>query len=253
MKKLILFLLLWPAFLLPAEAQRTLHGKISDAGGDPLPGAAIKVAGTETGFIADTDGRYEIRGVRFPARIIVSYIGYADTEIDLTGNEAVPYDIVLEEHPRRGGGRRLRHPEEKHAVGFRRHRRRCDAQPASRRLRGQCPPGRGPFRVHHHEQRQRQQLRLHQHPRHAFRQRRQPPRADRRGRRQPRHAQPQRHRIRLDPQGCLDLRHLRREGFRGRRPRDDEAGFDGQVPRHLRFPPGLDPADHGHGPDHHGL
>jgi TonB-linked SusC/RagA family outer membrane protein len=97
MKKLILFLLLWPAFLLPAEAQRTLHGKISDAGGDPLPGAAIKVAGTETGFIADTDGRYEIRGVRFPARIIVSYIGYADTEIDLTGNEAVPYDIVLDD------------------------------------------------------------------------------------------------------------------------------------------------------------
>ena len=97
MKKLILFLLLWPAFLLPAEAQRTLHGKISDAGGEFVKGAAIKVAGTETGFIADTDGRYEIRGVRFPARIIVSYIGYADTEIDLTGNEAVPYDIVLDD------------------------------------------------------------------------------------------------------------------------------------------------------------
>ena len=60
MKKLILFLLLWPAFLLPAEAQRTLHGKISDAGGDPLPGAAIKVAGTETGFIADTDGFHQL-------------------------------------------------------------------------------------------------------------------------------------------------------------------------------------------------
>ena len=97
MKKTILFLLLSLALILPAEAQRTLHGKISDAAGEPLPGAAIKVVGTDAGFITDVNGLYEIRGIRFPARIVVSYIGYADTEIELTGNEPAPYNIVLDD------------------------------------------------------------------------------------------------------------------------------------------------------------
>ena len=97
MRKKLLFLLLSFLLFIPAEAQQILRGTISDSSGSPLPGAAIKVAGSDKGFVTDINGVYEIRGVRFPARIIVSFIGYADTELELTGNEPVPYNIVLDD------------------------------------------------------------------------------------------------------------------------------------------------------------
>ena len=96
MKKTFLSLLLALAFLLPASAQRTLTGTITDASGEPLPGAAIKVVGSQAGFITDVNGRYEIQGVKFPMKVVISYIGYADTELDLTGNEPTPYQIILD-------------------------------------------------------------------------------------------------------------------------------------------------------------
>ena len=96
MKKTFLSLLLALAFLLPASAQRTLTGTITDASGEPLPGAAIKVVGSQAGFITDVNGRYEIQGVKFPVKVVISYIGYADTELDLTGNEPTPYQIILD-------------------------------------------------------------------------------------------------------------------------------------------------------------
>ena len=97
MKKTFLSLLLALAVALPALAQGTLTGKITDSSGEPLIGAAIKVAGTTQGFITDFDGNYEITGVKFPAKVVVSFIGYADTEIELTGNEKSPYNIVIDE------------------------------------------------------------------------------------------------------------------------------------------------------------
>ena len=90
-------MLLTLLFFYQAEAQQILRGTISDSSGAPLPGAAIKVAGTDKGFITDVYGVYEISGIRFPARIVVSFIGYSDTELELTGNEPVPYNIVLDD------------------------------------------------------------------------------------------------------------------------------------------------------------
>ena len=97
MKKTFLSLLLALTVALPALAQGTLKGKVTDSSGEPLIGAALKVAGTDKGFLTDLDGNYEITGVKFPAKVIVSFIGYADTEIELTGNETSPYNIVIDE------------------------------------------------------------------------------------------------------------------------------------------------------------
>ena len=84
MKKTILSMLLSLAVLLPASAQRNLSGRITDSSGEPLPGASIRVVGTQAGFITDAEGRYEIRDIRFPAKVVISYLGYADTELDRT-------------------------------------------------------------------------------------------------------------------------------------------------------------------------
>ena len=76
----------------------TVSGKVTDAYGEPLIGASLMVVGTTQGFLTDIDGNYEITGVRFPARIIVSYIGYTDIELSLTGSEASPYNIVMDDN-----------------------------------------------------------------------------------------------------------------------------------------------------------
>ena len=97
MKKLTILYLLLLIIPFSVKAQNSLRGTVSDSAGEPLPGAAIKIAGTDKGYIADENGAYEIPSIRFPARIIVSFVGYADTEIDLTGNERAPYNIVLDD------------------------------------------------------------------------------------------------------------------------------------------------------------
>ena len=97
MKNLTILYLLLLIIPFSVKAQNSLRGTVSDSAGEPLPGAAIKLAGTDKGYIADENGAYEIPSIRFPARIIVSYVGYADTEIDLTGNEHAPYNIVLDD------------------------------------------------------------------------------------------------------------------------------------------------------------
>ena len=74
-----------------------ISGKITDSAGEPLVGASLVIAGTTQGFLTDIDGNFEISGVRFPAKVIVSYIGYSDIELDLTGNEPSPYNIVLDD------------------------------------------------------------------------------------------------------------------------------------------------------------
>ena len=80
-----------------AQAQRTIRGTVTDSSGEPLIGASLMVAGTTQGFLTDLDGKYELTGVTFPAKIIVSYIGYSDMEIEMTGKEKAPFNIMLDD------------------------------------------------------------------------------------------------------------------------------------------------------------
>ena len=80
-----------------SQTPRTIRGTVTDSSGEPLIGAALMVAGTTQGFITDLDGKYEMTGVAFPAKIIVSYIGYADMEIEMTGKEPAPFNITLDD------------------------------------------------------------------------------------------------------------------------------------------------------------
>jgi len=74
---------------------RTVAGQVVDAQGEPLIGASLRIKGTADGFITDIDGNYELKNVSFPATIVVSFIGYKDTEIQMTGSEASPFKIAL--------------------------------------------------------------------------------------------------------------------------------------------------------------
>ncbi|GAB5535422.1 MAG: TonB-dependent receptor [Rubricoccaceae bacterium] len=75
---------------------RTLSGIVTDAPtGDPLPGAAIRIA--DAGAATDGDGRFRLRGLApDTATVVITYIGYqtARRAVDLRGGD-VTLDVEL--------------------------------------------------------------------------------------------------------------------------------------------------------------
>lgn len=61
----------------------TVRGRITDASGEPLPGAEIMVSGTRTGISADPDGNYTLvfsKPGKDPVTLVYSYIGMVTHE-----------------------------------------------------------------------------------------------------------------------------------------------------------------------------
>lgn len=65
----------------------TIRGTILDESGQPMPGATITVAGSNTGTVSDIDGNFSLT-VPDQASIVVSFIGYATQTIEV-GNQTV--------------------------------------------------------------------------------------------------------------------------------------------------------------------
>ena len=86
-----------PQARVTATSSKTLKGKVFDENGEPLPGATVRIAGTDKGTITDIDGSYSISEVSFPTKILVSFMGYKELNISLSGREQMPYNITLSE------------------------------------------------------------------------------------------------------------------------------------------------------------
>lgn len=56
-------------------------GKIVDENGNPMPGASVKVKGQPAISVTDSNGNFIIRNVDENAVLVISYIGYTDTEV----------------------------------------------------------------------------------------------------------------------------------------------------------------------------
>ncbi len=68
------------------SAQTTLSGTILEASsGDPLIGASVLVKGTTTGTVTELDGSWELTVSGLPTILQFSYIGFAPTELEVTG------------------------------------------------------------------------------------------------------------------------------------------------------------------------
>ena len=72
-----------------------INGNVSDKQGNPLPGANILVKGTTIGAQADFDGNFTIEVPDDKTILVISYIGYKTTEVDVAGKTTV--SITLEE------------------------------------------------------------------------------------------------------------------------------------------------------------
>lgn len=71
-----------------AFAQTAVKGKVSDANGEPVIGAAVVVRGTANGVITDVDGNFEI-SVSPGTNLEVSCIGYVTQVVAATSNMSV--------------------------------------------------------------------------------------------------------------------------------------------------------------------
>ncbi len=75
--------------------QKTITGKITDAGNNPLPGVSVVVKGTTLGTVSDVDGNYNLPIPADAKLLMYSYIGMTTQEIAV-GDQSV-INVVLQE------------------------------------------------------------------------------------------------------------------------------------------------------------
>ena len=76
--------------------QGKVYGKVTDEGGDPLPGATIKVVGTTFGAVADVNGNYSLDIPEGTYTIQVTFVGFKALEfknITVSGETLYQLDV----------------------------------------------------------------------------------------------------------------------------------------------------------------
>lgn len=78
-----------------AQAQgRAISGKVSDTGGNPLPGVSVTVKGTAQGAITDATGKFSTQAAN-NSTLVFSYIGYKAQEVKVSGQSTI--NVSMEE------------------------------------------------------------------------------------------------------------------------------------------------------------
>lgn len=78
-----------------SQAQHTVKGIIKALNnGEPLIGATVEEVGTTTGTITDIDGSYTLNISNPNGVLIVKYIGYEDTRIDVNGQNEINVNLA---------------------------------------------------------------------------------------------------------------------------------------------------------------
>ncbi|MFN4146990.1 MAG: SusC/RagA family TonB-linked outer membrane protein [Runella sp.] len=65
----------------------TLRGKVTDAGGQPIPGATVQVTGTSTGTVTNVEGEYTLN-LSGAARLVFSSVGYSSITQEVGANQS---------------------------------------------------------------------------------------------------------------------------------------------------------------------
>ncbi len=73
-------------------AQQTISGVVN-GNGDPLPGASVIEKGTNNGVSTDFDGNFSITVSNSDAVLVVSYLGYKDEEVSVSGVSSLTIDL----------------------------------------------------------------------------------------------------------------------------------------------------------------
>jgi len=69
--------------------QQTVTGKITDTGGQPLPGVSVVVKGTVQGTISNADGNYSLPNVPVNATLRFSFVGMLSQDIEVNNQTTI--------------------------------------------------------------------------------------------------------------------------------------------------------------------
>lgn len=78
-----------------SQQNRQITGIVKDAAGEPVIGANVMEKGTTNGTVTDVEGRFSLNVASDNATLVISYIGYASTE--MTVKEQSSVNIILKE------------------------------------------------------------------------------------------------------------------------------------------------------------
>ena len=82
--------------LLPTKPilDKTISGTVADESGEPLVGATVRAKGTTQGTLTNSQGQFSLSVDDNVSTLIISYLGYATQEVDITGLSTI--DIRME-------------------------------------------------------------------------------------------------------------------------------------------------------------
>ena len=73
---------------------KTIQGVVTDATGQPLPGASINVQGTTNSASTDFDGKYSLRDVKSTDKIVYSFVGLVSQTITVGNQTAINVKLI---------------------------------------------------------------------------------------------------------------------------------------------------------------
>jgi len=94
-KNIIILLVLFIPVLQVQAQDRFVSGKVTDPGGESVPGATVVEKGTQNGVITDFDGNFKITLSNENATLLISFVGYKTQEVTVGARSTV--NVVLEE------------------------------------------------------------------------------------------------------------------------------------------------------------
>ncbi|RIH67183.1 SusC/RagA family TonB-linked outer membrane protein [Mariniphaga sediminis] len=77
------------------QQQQTVSGKVTDSGGQPLPGVTVVVKGTTEGIVTNADGVYTLTNISGNATLVFSFVGMKTQEVVVGDQTTV--NITMEE------------------------------------------------------------------------------------------------------------------------------------------------------------
>ncbi len=96
MKRLLFLLALFLWIANPAFSQQLIEGTVYDSETrESLPSATVLLEGTYRGTITNDDGHFSITVNQFPATLIIRYIGFESSRIEVTNQTPLPLDVNL--------------------------------------------------------------------------------------------------------------------------------------------------------------
>jgi TonB-linked SusC/RagA family outer membrane protein len=77
------------------QQNKGVSGKVTDSGGQPLPGVTVVVKGTTQGTVTNADGNYSLNNIPDDATLVFSFVGMQTQEAAVRGQTSI--NVVMEE------------------------------------------------------------------------------------------------------------------------------------------------------------